>query len=146
MNLLVLHGPNMNLMGLRSSRVGETITLDKIDRALRRKAHKVGITLKTLQTHDSGKAITFLQRNRNWAQGLLISPGPWARFQHDLLDTLRLVGIPFAEIFFDSDYDPGRYSRDSLLTKLAILTVTDRPVEAYLSALTELHAHLTAER
>ncbi|MFQ6616534.1 MAG: type II 3-dehydroquinate dehydratase [Fidelibacterota bacterium] len=144
MNVLVLHGPSMNLMGIRSSRVGDRVTLDKIDTALRRKAHELGITLKTLQTHDSGKAISFVQRNRNWAQGLLLSPGPWARFQHGLLDTLRWVEIPFVEIFFDAEFDPGQYSRDSLFKKLAIVTVTNQPIDAYVAALIQLHDHLTS--
>lgn len=143
MNILVVHGPNMNLMGVRSSRVGERVTLDKIDTALRRKARNLDITLKTVQTHDPGKAITFLQRNRNWARGLLLSPGPWAKHQYDILDTLKLIGIPTVEVHFDSDFDPENYAQESLFSQVALKTEMGRPVETFTSALEKLHSHLS---
>ena len=52
MNILVLHGPNMNLIGVRASSIGENVTLDKINTALRREAHQKEVTLKIIQTDD----------------------------------------------------------------------------------------------
>lgn len=146
MNILVVHGPNMNLIGVRSSRVGERVTLDKIDRALKRKARDLDITLKTLQTHDSGKAITFLQRNRNWAHGLLFSPGPWAKCHYDIRDTLKLIRIPTVEIHFISDFDSEDYAKESLFNEVTLETQKGHPMEAYTSALVQLHSHLISQR
>lgn len=142
MNTLILHGPNMNLIGVRSSRVGDRITLDKIDRALKRKAQQLGVTLKTLQTHYPGKAITFLQRNRNWADGLLFSPGPWARCRWDILDTLHLVRIPTMEIHFSREFEPEDYGKNSIFTSSAVGKKEGRPIQAYTVALDELHQHI----
>ncbi|MEE9166823.1 MAG: type II 3-dehydroquinate dehydratase [Candidatus Neomarinimicrobiota bacterium] len=142
MNILVLHGPNMNLIGVRSAQVGDRVTLDKIDTALRRKAHELEITLKTLQTHHPGKAITFIQRNRNWADGLLFTPGPWAKGQYDILDTLKLVSLPTVEIHFTSDFDPDSYAKSSLFSVMAVATKEAHPIQAYTSALVELHSHI----
>jgi len=146
MNILVLHGPNLNLIGVRSAQVGERITLDKIDKALKKKSRELNITLKTLQTHHVGKAITFLQRNRNWADGLLFSPGPWAKNHYDILDTLKLIQIPTVEIFFDSKFDPESYAKSSIFSDVAIATRKAHPIESYISALTILHAHLSSQQ
>lgn len=145
MNILVLHGPNMNLIGVRSSRVGERVTLDKINKALKRKAQELGITLKTLQTHYPGKAITFLQRNRHWADGLLFSPGPWSKCHHDILDTLKLVQIPTLEIYFTPQFDPDRYIKGSLFMEVSVGCKEGFPIEVYTSALTDLYSFLVSK-
>lgn len=145
MNILVLHGPNLNLMGLRSAQMGERVTLDKINRALRRKARELEVTIKILQTHDAAKAITFLQRNRNWADGLLFTPGPWARCQYDILDTLKLTGIPFAEIFFTEEFYPDQYQDGSIFSEIATANLSGHPLEVYPEALTVIYEAITRE-
>jgi len=138
-NILVLHGPNLNLIGVRSAQIGERVTLDKINRALRHKARELEVTVKILQTHDVAKAITFLQRNRNRADGLLFAPGPWARCQHDIHDTIRIIGIPFAEIFFTENFDPSRFKDGSIFTKESNSTHSGHPLEVYPEALAALY-------
>jgi 3-dehydroquinate dehydratase-2 len=138
MKILVLHGPNLNLIGVRSAQIGERVTLDKVNRELRRKARELETTLKILQTHDAAKAITFLLRNRNKADGLLFAPGPWARCGHDILDTLKLTGTPFAEIFFTKDFDPDGYQEGSIFAESAVSTHNGHPPEVYPQALAAL--------
>jgi len=144
MNVLVLHGPNINLIGVRSSRVGDRVTLDKIDTTLKRKANELDITLKTLQTHYSGKAITFLQRNRNWADGLLFAPGPWSQSHFDILDTLKLIQIPTIEVFFTPEFDPNNYSKNSIFHDVSMGIKEGLPMDIYPSALTDLHTYIVS--
>lgn len=136
----------MNLIGLRSAQIGERITLDKIDTALKRQAKKLDITLKTLQTHKVSKAITFLQRNRNWADGLLFSPGAWSMCQHDIFDTLLLTKIPFIEIFLSPKFMPERYTTNSIFHKIAFDMVIDHPITTYTEGLKKLHAFLLTDQ
>ena len=63
MRLLVIHGPNMNLYGVRSSKKGDTITLDKINRHIRRSIRDKDIDLKIMQSHDELKIVSYLHRN-----------------------------------------------------------------------------------
>lgn len=88
----------MNLIGIHSAQQGTTITLDKIDRALRRKVRGLDIKLKILQTHDEAKAVTFLQRNRNKASAVLIAPTSWHRGGFILVDTLQFLQIPYKTV------------------------------------------------
>ena len=92
MNLLIIQGPNLNLLGKKSSQAGECITLDKINKALRLLVRNQNINLKFLQTHKIERTITSLQRNRNWADGILIAPMAWAKFEYVLKETLQLIG------------------------------------------------------
>ena len=82
MNILIIQGPNINLIGLRSAKIGEKVTLDKVNQGLRKQANKrpEEITLKILQTHKVEKAMTLIHRNRNWANGIIIAPMAWARY------------------------------------------------------------------
>ncbi|MDP7094608.1 MAG: type II 3-dehydroquinate dehydratase, partial [Candidatus Marinimicrobia bacterium] len=65
MDILVLQGPNLNLIGVQSAKIGERVTLDKINKELRQHAHSVSleIQLRFLQTHKAEKAVSFIQRN-----------------------------------------------------------------------------------
>ena len=63
MKILILHGPNMNLIGLRSFHNAQCITLDKINRNLKIRTRNTNIKLKILQTHNEAKAVSFLHRN-----------------------------------------------------------------------------------
>ena len=142
MNIIVLHGPNMNLIGVRASSIDKNVTLDKINTALRRMARHQKVALKILQTDDISKAMTFLKRNRKWADGYLISPGAWARNGFDLLDTIQLCQIPTVEVHFSSDYDPSNFAASSIISDSCVSTETGSPIEAYTKMLDILTTHI----
>ena len=75
--LLILHGPNMNLFGIRSAKRKQIITLDKINRHIRRFIRDKNLEIKIIQTHSESKAVSYIQRNRNFFDGMIITPGPW---------------------------------------------------------------------
>ncbi len=142
MNILVLHGPNMNLIGVRASSIGENITLDKINTALRREARQKKVTLKILQTDDMSKTMIFIKQKRKWADGCLIAPGAWARNGFDLLDTIQLCQIPTVEVHFSSDYDPSNFAALSIISDSCLSTEAGPPMEAYTKVLDFLTAHI----
>lgn len=121
----------MNLLGLRSAANEKRVTLDKINRALRLKARQVNATLKILQTQELAKAITFLQRNRNSADGCILAPGAWARNSYELLETIQLCGIPTVEIHFNKIFDPLEFREGSILSRACVSTEINEPMEAY---------------
>ena len=96
--ILVIHGPNMNLIGHRYKKNKSRVTLDKINRYLRKEAIKLKQELIIIQTNDEGRAVTILQRKRNKIHGILLFPGPWQQSGYVLKDTLELLSIPFITI------------------------------------------------
>jgi 3-dehydroquinate dehydratase-2 len=141
MKILVLQGPNLNLIGLKSARIGERVTLDKINKALRRHVRNRDIELKILQTHKIEKALTFLQRNRNWADGLLLAPSAWGRYEYALKETLALIRLPAVELYFDGKFSLGTTPDDSILSPVCLKTIAGHPLEVFSDGLEELLRH-----
>ena len=107
MTILILHGPNLNLLGLKSSESGEKLTLDKVNRAIRLHVRNKDINLKILQTHKEYIAINFIQRNRNSAIGLVVIPTSWAKYNQTLLETIKVCSLSTAAVYFDCKYNFG---------------------------------------
>ncbi len=138
MNLLILHGPNINLIGSISARNRETITLSKIDSKIKRVARKSKINLKIMQTHKVFGAINFIQRNRNWADGLLFNPASWSKYEYSLLESLIASDITTIEIAFSGKYNLIDNSLKSIFNGYCKKTLTGNPVEVYLDGIKEI--------
>ena len=98
LKILVIHGPNMNLLGLRKTRDRLGVTLDKLNRHLRKAASKKRILLTIFQTNDESRAVHQLQINRNKIKGILLFPGPWQQSGHVIKDTLDILSIPYITV------------------------------------------------
>ena len=92
--ILVIHGPNMNLLGLRTRGDGGRITLDKLNRHLRKIARKTGLSLTIIQTNDESRAVNNLQVQRRKIKGILLFPGPWQQSGYVIKDTLEILSTP----------------------------------------------------
>ena len=122
MKLLVLHGPNMNLLGVRSAQKGENITLDKINRHIRRYIRDKNIEIKIIQTHSEVKAVSYIQNNRNNFDGLILTPGAWNESGYILQDLLQLIQLKHVLINLNK-YDENKlFSSDKNIYNDNILT------------------------
>ncbi len=105
MNILVLHGPNLNLLGSISAQSKQRLTLDKLNTALRRHVRSLDINIKIYQTHKVFQAINYIQRNRNWADGFLFAPMAWARYEYSILDAIKASNISTIQLLFTNGFD-----------------------------------------
>ena len=96
--ILIIQGPNMNLLGYRFKDTKTKITLDKLNAHLRKTAKKHKINLIIIQTNDESKAATILQRQRNKICSTVLFPGPWQQSGFVLKDTIELLKIPYITI------------------------------------------------
>ena len=145
MNILIVQGPNLNLIGLRSAKSGDQITLDKINRGLRQQANKrpEDLTVKILQTHKIEKAMTTIHRNRKWANGIVIAPMAWARYEYALRDCLDTVAIPTIEVFLTDQYESEEDKVMSILSAVCMDSMSGHPLSIFTDALDRLVNHLT---
>tara|TARA_B100000959_G_scaffold258655_1_gene293709 strand:- start:1115 stop:1528 length:414 start_codon:yes stop_codon:yes gene_type:complete len=100
MKILIIHGPNLNLFGLWSSKNNQTITLDKINRHIRKYVRNKNIQVKIIQTHNETKIVSYIQNNRNKIDTIIMVPGPWQYSAFVLSELLELVEIPFITITY----------------------------------------------
>ena len=140
MKILVLQGPNLNLVGVKSAQAGKRVTLDKINKILRREVRNTEIELKIFQTHKIYMAISFLHRNRNTASGILIAPMAWAKYEYSLLETLELIQLPTVQVSLDKIVDENQ----SILSPVSVETVhNDDPISVFKNGLKTLIKHLS---
>ena len=138
MNILILQGPNLNLLGLKSSKNNDRLTLDKLNKAVKKFSRTKDLNLKFLQTHKEFQAVNFLQRNRNWANGILFIPTSWARSSHTILEVIKLVDIKTSTIYFDNGYSFGTNIEQSMMVANNIKDFTGPPIEICIEAIEHL--------
>lgn len=103
-NVLVLHGPNLNLLGEREPAVYGRATLAQVDALLRREAKALGVALRCFQRNGEGQLLDLLHRHRRWLGGLLINPGAYTHYSWALRDAVAAVAKPCVEVHL-SDVD-----------------------------------------
>ena len=138
MNILILQGPNLNMLGLKSSKTKANITLDKINRTMKKHVKGKNVTLKVLQTHKQFQAVNFLQRNRNWADGILFIPTSWARNEFTILETLNLISLKTAVVYFNEPFSFGTDEQESIIVGDYIQSFSGNPLEVCLAGLDHL--------
>ena len=135
MNILILQGPNLNLLGLKSAQIKERLTLDKLNKKIKTEIKLQDVQLKFLQTHKTFQAINFLQRNRNKASGLLFIPTSWARANYTILETINLIEIKTSVVYFKEPYNFGTNENESIIQGENIKTFTGQPVSSCIEGL-----------
>ena len=134
MKILILHGPNLNLIGKISAKNKETVTLDKINKSIKRFCRGKDIELKIFQTHKIFQAINFLQRNRNYSNKLVFTPMSWSMYEHSLLETIKICNYDLLQISFNKKYELSD-SNKSIFNSYSTRNFINHPLSVYEDAL-----------
>src|SRR5712664_825743 len=98
MEILLLNGPNLNLLGLREPGIYGATTLDDIQNRVREHARSRGVDVRTLQSNHEGALVDAIHDARAWAAGIVINPGAYTHTSIALRDAISAVGLPVVEV------------------------------------------------
>lgn len=136
-NLLVLHGPNLNLLGTREPEIYGRATLAEIDADLAARAQAAGRTLASFQSNAEHELVERVQRTREDGTAfVLINPGAFTHTSIALRDAFAAVGTPFIEVHLSNIHAREAFRRHSYLSDLAVGVIAGFGADSYALALT----------
>ncbi|MGQ2913301.1 type II 3-dehydroquinate dehydratase [Aeromicrobium sp.] len=140
--LLLVNGPNLNLLGTREPEVYGSATLADVVAIVERTADELGYAVSALQSNHEGVLIDAVHDARGTCAGIVINPGGLTHTSVALRDALTGVALPFAEVHVSDVHAREEFRHFSYLTDVAALTVVGEGVDGYARAVRELVAQL----
>ena len=144
MRVLLLNGPNLNLLGLREPGLYGAATLEAIEAALRSEAAGLGVELDCFQSNHEGALVDRIHAARGQTDGILINAGAYTHTSIALRDALLAVAIPFVELHLSNVHAREPFRHHSFLADKAVGVVSGFGAASYSLALQGLVGHLQA--
>ncbi len=136
--VLVVHGPNLNLLGTREPEVYGTATLEEIDAGLVAQGKAAGVEVRCFQSNHEGDLLDRIQEARAWAAGILINPGGLTHTSVALRDALAAVELPVVEVHLSNVHARESFRSHSYVSGIAAGVVTGFGPLSYRLGLTAL--------
>ncbi len=145
MRILVIHGPNLNMLGKRSQEFYGDKGLEEINSMLQSQATDIGAELRIYQSNSEGSLVDFIQQEAPNSAGIIINPGALTHYGLSLRDALADAGLPIIEVHLSNIYAREEFRQHSLIAPVAKGQISGLGWRGYSAALRLLVAELKGE-
>jgi 3-dehydroquinate dehydratase-2 len=137
-DVLVIHGPNLNMLGKREPEIYGNTTLDEINTDLEKLGKKLGLSVETFQSNHEGAIVDKIQEAVTLKKGMIINPAAYTHTSIAIRDALLLLDIPVIEIHISNIYKRKSFRQTSMISDVATAQIAGFGVKGYLMALEAL--------
>ncbi|MBI5025749.1 MAG: type II 3-dehydroquinate dehydratase [Nitrospirae bacterium] len=134
MNILIIHGPNLNLLGFREKDIYGTLTLKEIDASLMALAKELAIELTIRQSNHEGEIVEIIQNAKEY-DAIVINPAAYTHTSIAIRDALLAVGVPAVEVHLSNIHSREEFRQKSLIAPVAAGQISGFGPESYLLGL-----------
>lgn len=133
--IVVIHGPNLNLLGLREPEIYGGDNLEQINTKLQELARREGLELRILQSNAEGEIINAIHDALNWAQAIVINPGGYTHYSVAIRDAIAAVRLPTVEVHISNVHAREEFRRHSLISPVVVGQIAGFGTGSYLLGL-----------
>ena len=138
MNILVINGPSLNLLGTRDPEIYGTETLEELMMWLETSPKGSDHSFKFFQSNHEGEIIDTIHDERHWAEGILINPAAFTHYSYAIRDAISAVKIPTVEVHLSDIHNREEFRQISVISQVCIHQVSGFGKESYLEGLERL--------
>ncbi|MBM3944149.1 MAG: type II 3-dehydroquinate dehydratase [SAR202 cluster bacterium] len=138
MKVLVVNGPNLNMLGRRDPSQYGSETLAQIQESVRKRAHELGVEVEIFQSNHEGAIIDYLQKAARDAQGIIINAGAFTHYSYAIRDALADTKLPFIEVHLSDVKAREEFRRKSVFEDIATAVISGHRGKGYIMALEHL--------
>ena len=146
MKILVIHGPNLNLLGVREPGVYGSERLETVNAAIRALAGDLGVEVETVQSNHEGAILDAIHAARTQADGILINPGAFTHTSIAIRDALTAVGLPAVEVHLSNVHAREAFRHHSVTAPVCVGTLAGFGRNSYLLGLRGLVEHIKSKK
>ncbi len=141
MNVLLLNGPNLNLLGEREPEIYGTTTLSQLESLVAERARELGAALRAFQSNHEGALVDRLHEARKWADGVIFNPGAYTHYSYALRDAISATKLRVVEVHLTDLAQREPWRRVSVIAEVVAHRIMGKGISGYLEALEWLVAH-----